>query len=191
MLDELLTFELIDADIWVRLQQGKAESRHAFHCATAATFDAEFGVTLRTVVLRRVDAVVRMLQFHTDCRSPKFSTLKNDPRIGLLFYDAAARLQIRIHATATLHTDDAIADDAWEQSARHSRLCYTTPLSPGATLEHIHIHTPAPDGDGRGHFAVVRCHVKNIDWLYLNHQGHRRCQLQYADQNIVGQWVAP
>jgi len=191
MLDDLLTFESIDADLWTRLQRGKAESRHPFHCPAVATFDDHFGVTLRTVVLRRVDAESRLLNFHTDQRSPKFSVLQNDPRIALLFYDTGAKLQIRVHATATLHTTGVIADDAWKNSAPHSRLCYTTPLTPGSTLEHIHDHTPEPTGDGREHFTVVGCQVISIDWLYLKHEGHRRCQLLYTDKPVAGEWLAP
>jgi pyridoxamine 5'-phosphate oxidase len=192
MLETLLTHDAILADLWSRLHQGKADPNHPFHWPGIATINEIQGVTARTVVLRRVDEAPRLLWFHTDRRSAKFADLLNDATVAWLFYDHPSRLQVRVHSQATLHTNDAVAQEQWVAAPGHMRELYRTPLSPGAVLPQIHSAKPTGGSDGRDHFAVVSCKVESIDWLYLHPNAHRRARFSWSsDDLLTAEWLAP
>jgi hypothetical protein len=146
----------------------------------------------RTVVLRGADEHAMALRFHTDRRSPKFVALRADPRCVWVFYDPGARVQIRVHAEARLHTDDAIADAAWEASAAQSRRCYASVDIPSAVIP---APGPQPGGDdqdwksAREHFAMIATMVVGMDWLWLHHAGHRRARFDQSTPD--GVWIQP
>ena len=68
----------------------------------------------RTIVVRGVDRSSRIIWFHTDARSSKLVEIEQQPEIAWTFYDASTRVQATLHATASIHRDDAIADAGWK-----------------------------------------------------------------------------
>jgi pyridoxamine 5'-phosphate oxidase len=172
-------------DIWRRLSadlaKATASGRHLLHLVTVATLGEDGFPLMRTVVLRGFDAERRELWFHTDIRSPKAGQIARDGRVALHWYDAQARLQIRIAAEASVHHADQIARQAWLDSQPMSRACYGSPAAPGTPLTEFPVPPSSPAADdptGLANFAVIRCRFTAVELLALHASGHERILLQ-------------
>ena len=188
--------------VWQRLAQAADESGHPFHTLT-------FGTThdrqphLRTVVLRETDSEERLLAFHTNRHSQKVADLEAGSRIAWRGWDAEAREQVRLRGTATVHTDDAVAEAMWESQPPRSLAVYPHTEPPGTPLDApddgLRASVQAPPisredvAEGRRHFAVVRTVIDESDWLHLHPEGHYRAQFQFRpdQQRFEGTWVVP
>lgn len=190
--------EALEKDCWTQLVNGANKSRDSFHTPCIATLNKGES-SLRTVVLRKAFPLEKELRFHTDTRSPKWDELRINPSISGLFYDAAARIQLRIKGKAELHHTDEITTEAWKKTALSSRRCYLTDLSPssfidfpssGLSTEIEQDNFTWEDSEiGQQNFGVVCIHVESIDWLYLHHAGHRRAFFDYVQNHF--QWMIP
>jgi general stress protein 26 len=170
--------------LWQHLQHGAASSKSGFHLPTLSTVDRQGTPDARVVVLRRVEPAERVLICHTDRRSPKVADLLHHPAAAWTFYDAPAKVQLRVQGRVTVHTDDALADAQWAASTLSSRRCYLAPEPPGAETKspspnlpeavRNQVPTEAEADPGRANFAVLRTVAERFDWLYLHHAGHRR-----------------
>lgn len=172
------------AETWRRLAAeftAASSARHPLHLVTVATLGDGGGPRARTVVLRGFDAEGRVLWFHTDLRSPKAAEITRDGRVALHWYDAEARLQIRITAEAAVHHGDAVARAAWQASRPMSQACYASPTPPGTPLPAFPAAAPAADDDrGLENFAVVRCRFTAVELLALHASGHERLLVSLA-----------
>ncbi len=188
----------LEQDCWDRLVSGATKSRSPFHTPCVATLNQE-EVSLRTVVLRKALAKERELRFHTDIRSPKWQDLSQNPSISALFYDAVDRIQLRVKGKAVLHHTNEITAEAWQKTSLSSRKCYLTLFSPSSfteestsgltdDIEHENF-TLAESESGYTNFGIVSIHVQSIDWLWLNHAGHRRAYFDY--EKGVNSWMIP
>ena len=188
----------LEQDCWDRLETGANKSRNAFHTPCMATLHQD-EVSLRTVVLRKALAKERELRFHTDIRSPKWQELSLNPAISALFYDAIDRIQLRVKGKAVLHHTNEITAEAWQKTSLSSRKCYLTLFSPSSfteestsgltdDIEHENF-TVAESESGYSNFGIVSIHVQSIDWLWLNHAGHRRAYFDY--EKGVNSWMIP
>ncbi len=180
-----------------QLSRGVADRRSPFHHPVVATIGADGCPRLRTVILRGFDVPTRTLRFHTDRRSQKVAELTAEPRISWLGYDPGAKIQLRIEGRAVLHTDDALADAAWQAAKLFSRQCYGIAPGPGTPLESgsdfaLPETTEAGTAPGRAHFAAVVVTMASLEWLYLAAQGHRRARFMWDAQGTVSSsWLAP
>lgn len=188
----------LEQDCWDRLETGANKSRNAFHTPCVATLHQD-EMSLRTVVLRKVLAQERELRFHTDVRSPKWQELSQNPSISALFYDAIDRIQLRVKGKAVLHHTNEITAVSWQKTSLSSRKCYLTLFSPSSfteestsgltdDIEHENF-TLAESESGYSNFGIVSIHVQSIDWLWLNHAGHRRAFFDY--ENRENSWIIP
>lgn len=188
----------LEQDCWDRLVTGAVKSRTPFHTPSIATLH-QGEVNLRTVVLRKTLATERELRFHTDIRSPKWQELSQNPSISALFYDAIDRIQLRVKGKAVLHHTNEITAEAWQKTSLSSRKCYLTRFSPSSfseestsgltdDIEHENF-TLAESESGYSNFGIVSIHVQSIDWLWLNHAGHRRAFFDYEKGSF--QWMIP
>jgi 3-hydroxyisobutyrate dehydrogenase len=188
----------LEQDCWDRLVSGAVKSRTPFHTPSIATLH-QGEVNLRTVVLRKTLATERELRFHTDIRSPKWQELSQNPSISALFYDAVDRIQLRVKGKAVLHHTNEITAEAWQKTSLSSRKCYLTRFSPSSytdvstsgltdDIEHENF-TLAESESGYSNFGIVSIHVQSIDWLWLNHAGHRRAFFDYEKGSF--QWMIP
>jgi 3-hydroxyisobutyrate dehydrogenase len=188
----------LERDCWNRLVTGAVKSRTPFHTPSIATLH-QGEVSLRTVVLRKTLPTERELRFHTDVRSPKWQELSQNPSISALFYDAVDRIQLRIKGKAVLHHTNEITAEAWQMTSLSSRKCYLTLFSPSSIseesisgltddIEHENF-TLAESESGYSNFGIVSIHVQSIDWLWLNHAGHRRAFFDY--EKGVNFWMIP
>lgn len=179
------------SDLWNQLHEATIRSDHPFHLAGVASLNEIQGVTLRTMVLRKIDPDTRSLMFHTDRRSPKFADLLQDPTLACLFYDPQARVQIRVQARATLHTQDAVAQEQWKALSDHSRLLYAFSLPPGTEIDSPFPPTRVPLHEARDHFAVIVAHIDSMEWLYLDPQSHQRLSFTWQNEKVIARWLVP
>ena len=188
----------LEQDCWNRLVTGAIKSRNPFHTPCVATL-SKGEVSMRTVVLRKALPEERELRFHTDVRSIKWDDLMINPAISALFYDADERVQLRIKGMAELHHENNITAKAWETTTLSSRKCYLTLHSPSSFTD---LSTSGLSKDieqekftlsesevGYANFGIVSIRVQSIDWLWLNHSGHRRAFFDYEKESY--QWMIP
>jgi len=188
----------LEQDCWNRLVTGAIKSRNPFHTPSVATL-SKGEVSMRTVVLRKALTEERELRFHTDVRSIKWDDLMINPAISALFYDADARVQLRIKGTAELHHENNITAKAWETTTLSSRKCYLTLHSPSSFTDSStsglsedieqEKFTLSESEVGYANFGIVSIRVQSIDWLWLNHSGHRRAFFDYEKESY--QWMIP
>ena len=188
----------LEQDCWNRLVTGAIKSRNPFHTPSVATL-SKGEVSMRTVVLRKALPLERELRFHTDVRSIKWDDLLINPGISALFYDADERIQLRIKGRAVLHHGNDITAKAWETTTLSSRKCYLTLHSPSSFTDSStsglsedieqERFTLLESEAGFTNFGIVSIQVQSIDWLWLNHAGHRRAFFDYTDGSF--QWMIP
>src|SRR5256885_3541356 len=111
--DTLATFESVLEHAWSLLERGAAEEAAGMHHPVIATRGIDDLPNARTVLLWRAEQARRLLYFGTDRRSPKHVELENTPWALLVFYEPAARTQLRLHATVTFRGDDPLTLQAW------------------------------------------------------------------------------
>ena len=192
------TLEELEQDAWDRLFIGATKSRDSFHTPCVATIN-QGDVSIRTVVLRKAIPSTKELRFHTDIRSRKWAELEQNNSISALFYDASARIQLRVKGKAILHVNNEITSEAWQKTTLSSRKCYLTAFSPSSFTESS-TSGLAEDIEqenfnllesevGQKNFGIVSIKVESIDWLWLNHAGHRRAFFDY--KNGSSHWMIP
>ncbi|RPF72853.1 flavin-binding protein [Aurantiacibacter spongiae] len=167
------------------------------HAPVVATADARARVMVLRAVTRGADSGRLTLRFHTDARSPKVGVVTRDPRIGVLFYDADAKVQIRVRGRGRIERDGPVADAAWEESTNFARRCYLAEAGPGTPADAPTSGLPdwaegiqpsdSQIAPARQHFAVMLVDLYELDWFYLDNDGHRRAR--YADGTWT--WVVP
>lgn len=195
---------------WSYLEEGAGSAGSPFHTAVLGTVE-DGGPRLRTVVLRAADREAARVLCHTDVRSAKVRQIGDDPLVSWLLYDPDRKVQLRIEGRATVHADDALADERWRASAAGSRRCYLAGPGPGAVLDSagstlpqaLRARRPEPEETerGRGNFAAVATAVEFIDWLHLTADGHRRARFRRVGHAVEGghdcgqgwrgDWIAP
>ncbi|WGH77720.1 pyridoxamine 5'-phosphate oxidase family protein [Jannaschia ovalis] len=167
--------------LWARLARGAADASDPFRFVALATAGAE-GPEARMVGNRAADRAARRLEVHSDLRTAKVAALRRDPRATLLFWDAAAQLQLRVQ----LEMDLIPADPArWDRIPETPRLNYGTDPAPGTPVAAPETVTRTPD---RARFVALSGRVRGMDAVSLAHDPHRRAHFA-ADG--TGQWVAP
>ena len=179
----------LEKDCWIQLVNGAIKSRSPFHTPCVATI-SNGTLSMRTVVLRKAFPLLKELRFHTDIRSNKWKELQNNHSISALFYDASTRVQIRVKGKAILHFNNAITSEAWQKTTLSSRRCYLTQASPSSFSEvptsglseeiEQEDFTLEESEVGAEFFGVVSIQVASMEWLWLNHAGHRRAFFDYV-----------
>ena len=193
--DQPVTLQKILDVAWTLIEEGVNESDSSFHLPTIASLSADGFPVMRTVVLRNVDVKQRELCFHTDRRSGKSSELLINSKMCLHFYDASIRTQIRLEASAQLHTADPLAAAAWEASRPFSRLCYSSDIEPGTKVASPpEAPTPknANENIGYANFCLVRVAVHRLEWLHLAAAQQQRAAFEWDGGNPpLAYWLAP
>lgn len=184
--------EAIRSDIDARLTRAVRDRDSPMHTPVVATADAD----ARIMVLRDFQPATGILRFHTDIRAPKAKVIGDGGPVGVLFYDKAAKLQIRCRGTGEIVGSGPLVDAAWAASTRFARRCYLGE-GPGAPSS---VPTSGVPAEFEGHepeeaalvparknFAVLLVTIASLDWFHLAHTGHRRAIFEHGD----GRWVAP
>lgn len=179
----------INQHCWKLLHKGVFSYKNPFHFAVLTTIEEEFP-SARTVIVRGVDIDRKIIRFNTDIRSPKFSQITRNPNISWLFYDESLRIQMRCKAVATLHVNDILAEQGWEEARMNCKITYMSPQAPGTYLEEPYLldlnQTDVPPKElqsAKSNFAIVQTKVVSLDWAFLHHKGNRRAFFDY-EKNI-------
>tara|TARA_B100000941_G_scaffold265780_1_gene220606 strand:- start:47 stop:646 length:600 start_codon:yes stop_codon:yes gene_type:complete len=153
----------------------------------------------RIIVLRKSDREKKLLQFHTDFRSPKVNILKENKNASLVFYDKEEKIQLRVKVECEINNQNSITEESWKKTQHISRRCYLTDSPPGTTsinptsgmisqLEDFD-YTMEQSEKGYKNFTVIKCKIVSIEWLYLAAKGHRRAKFDFETNNYS--WLVP
>lgn len=186
----------IEAATWRILEDAAADPRSGYRYLTLCSVDADLRPQARTVVLRRVIHRVRMLEFHTDTRSPKWAELTSNPQTTVLGYCPETRTQMRLLGTVTLFPRGTErADDAWNTLPSWTRSTYAggPPGDERAFGVRTESGTPSGLGEGNPVFGVVAFHTTSLDWFQLQRQDNRRAKFHYDETGNLSsvQWINP
>ena len=190
------SLDSIRTDLFQRIEQGARDRNSAMHTPAVATAEGD----ARIMVLRDFDRDRALLRFHTDARAPKVSAIETDRRVGVLFYDRDAKIQIRCRGQGRIEREGSVADAAWAQSTNFARRCYLG-AGPGEVATEPTSGLPArfegvePDDEAlapaRANFAVLLVELTELDWFYLSNDGHRRARFDRVGEGWKGRWIAP
>ena len=175
---------------WSMLERGVKDRKSAFHTPSIATITAQGAPSVRTVVLRGCDTAAKTLRFHTDTRSGKIAELTQNPQAAMHFYDAGAKIQLRLSAKLETATGAAY-DAAWAATRPMSRECYQVTQSPGSLIDDPYqvAFDAAATQDGEDYFVPVVAHILRMEWLYLAARGHRRALFDFEQD--TQNWLVP
>jgi hypothetical protein len=190
--------DLILDEIWSLLQRGVADRNEDFRLPVvivSATDSAEG----RIVVLRGAFKDKNILRFHTDFRSSKIKSLKENKKIYFVFYNKKRKIQVRAEGVAIVHKDNEITKEAWTKTQMMSRKCYLSPQAPGDFINDSasdlskdmgnEIPTFEQSEIGYKNFCVIESKIKSFEWLYLASQGHRRAKFMLDENKST--WLVP
>jgi len=190
--------DLILDEIWSLLQRGVADRNEDFRLPVVivSSTDSAEG---RIVVLRGAFKDKNILRFHTDFRSSKIKSLKENKKIYFVFYNKKRKIQVRAEGVAIVHKDNEITKEAWTKTQMMSRKCYLSPQAPGDFINDSasdlskdmgnEIPTYEQSEIGYKNFCVIESKIKSFEWLYLASQGHRRAKFMLDENKST--WLVP
>mgnify|MGYP006266195285 CR=1 FL=1 len=197
-----LSLDEVLASVWSLLQAAAKSRKEPFHQVTMATLAPDGAPSARVLTFRGIEPERRRFRVHSDRRHGVVQEIQADPRVCVMFYDPARKLQYRFHGRARIHTNDALADCAWDRTRLFSRRCYLAPEPPGAPSPlptsglPPAFETRNPEAEeseaGRANFAVITAVADRLDWLYLAGKGQRRAQFTWdAAGGVAATWLVP
>ena len=155
----------------------------------------------RIIVLRNFDSENLILNFHTDFRSPKVANLLQNINSLFVFYDFKLKIQLRIKVTSNVNNQNEVARKIWDRTSLMSRKCYLTKKIPSSITSdpedgidfNLKGKEPSKSYSEKGYknFAVVENKIVEIDWLYLEANGHRRLNIKLNNKKPSFDWVIP
>jgi len=190
--------DLILDEIWSLLQRGVADRNEDFRLPVVivSSTDSAEG---RIVVLRGAFKDKNILRFHTDFRSSKLKSLRENNKIYFVFYNKKRKIQVRAEGVAIVHKDNEITKEAWTKTQMMSRKCYLSPQAPGDFINDSasdlskdmgnEIPTYEQSEMGYKNFCVIESKIKSFEWLYLASQGHRRAKFMLDENKST--WLVP
>ena len=194
------TLDSVLDEIWAMLARGASRFTDPFHWPVLGTM-GKGAPNLRSVILRQVIRPERMLVCYTDARAPKVQEIIDNDHTGWLFYHPKKRVQLRITGTATLHSDDSLAEERWHTIRAASRLNYGTVEAPGTPVDKpssglpdlLRNKVPALRHTERfrNNFMVIACRVQAIDWLILQVTGNKRARFSWDENGLTSSWIVP
>jgi pyridoxamine 5'-phosphate oxidase len=189
-------FAGIDAEAWHLLEQGASDPQSGFHYVSLCTVGRTGLAQARTVVLRRVDAAERLLEIHTDVRSPKWAELAAEPQATVLGFCNTSRVQLRLQGSTELFSPKTdVSQNAWKGLSASTRATYTGG-PPGDDLAFPSTATEVQgDGEeaGKNNFGVIRFRANLLDWFKLQRSDNRRALFAYGNGGKIAMqmWVNP
>lgn len=169
------------------LNKGATQKDHPYRYFTLATVGLDQVARLRTVVLRKLSEDLR-LTIYTDSRSKKMIHLKENKKVGLLFYNPDTLTQIRIEGVALVVQDEETKKKYWSDVDKNSRKDYTAASAPGSTLTSPEKLDYLDDED---HFCILEIVPFKIEYLRLKRPNHIRVRYSWEDGRWEGEFIVP
>ncbi len=187
------------AKCWTEFKLATQDRRHPFRQPIVMSIDEEGYPSGRVLTLRHADPHLHTLRFHVDRRSPKFAQWERQPVAAAVFYDPAARWQLRVKGVTDLHYENEIAREAWENSHPMCWRTYLAKYAPGAEISDAESIFPeglerrrptlSESEPGYRNFAVLLVEVVEMDSLHLAGTGHSRYRINEEEFRV--QRLAP
>lgn len=179
------SLEDLEHDIWRELRQAASDPAHEWRRCVVATVGPD-GPEARTMVLRECVSDRAELVLYTDARSPKLAQLAADARVQIVCWSATLGWQVRLRGQAHAETEGLGVSTRWARvrfsPAAQDYLSHLPPGNPVGAPASVHA-----DAVAHHHFAVLVVRVREIDWLALHCDGHRRARLGAGERH----WVTP
>lgn len=186
--------------IWDLLSAGLKDRNESFHIPVFISGEKNL-FDGRIVVLRGINKNKTNIWFHSDIRSNKIKTLKNNPYGTLLFYNKKEKIQLRVFGKVNIHHKNNFTEESWKKTAHMSRQCYLGKEPPGSNSliptsglsEEIDNskYTIEESEIGYENFCVIEVIIETIEWLYLASKGHRRAFFNFKNDHVEKKWLIP
>ncbi|MBY5780739.1 pyridoxamine 5'-phosphate oxidase family protein [Rhizobium leguminosarum] len=189
-----MTLAEVDASAWAELEAAAADPQSAFRYLNLCSVDAGGRPQTRMVVLRRVDVARRLLEIHTDVRSPKWQEISANALVSLLGFGPQPKVQLRLQGSAELNGPASErAAEAWGLLPRSTRSTYMGGPPGDAIVERPANESTAADADGQAFFGVLIFRAETLDWFQLRHADNRRAVFAYDHLGALtsSRWVNP
>ena len=187
-------------NIFNQISDAVKDRKNDFHTFFFSNID-NGDVQSRCVILRNFDLNSKTIFFHSDKRSPKIISLKNNPRSFCLFYNKSIKTQLRIKTSSYIHMSGDILEKSWAKTKLSSRKCYMSKYKPSQKISNIddgipsHLKGKTPtlieSEEGKKNFVVIENKIIWIDWLLLDSKGHQRKKFYLNKNNKKEIWLAP
>jgi pyridoxamine 5'-phosphate oxidase len=151
-----------------------------------ATIDAQGIPNCRTMVFRGFGEDSERLVMHTDLRSDKIQTIKDQTTVEVCWYFPVTREQFRLQGKIELidspqHPQGALRKGHWHGLSNDVRAAYAqytvSENIPAAKQEEGSQHSPSE------YFALLQLTTHRVDHLQLSPLPHRRSLYQKDNQN--------
>ena len=182
---------------WAELLKGIKIGQHPFHTFNFSTISNDLP-SIRTVVLRKANSKSNEISFHTDNRSSKYHEVLANNKVCSLFYDRKRKVQLRMYGKAYIDQDNSQSSISWKRMTNESKICYMGPYAPSTMINDFEPNLPKIlphqinqkyENLGYKNFCIINISIARIDWLYLDHKGHKRL-LFYFGNNVKANWIA-
>jgi len=193
--------EIIFSEIKLKLENAVIDRKDGFHTPVFSNITLDNKVSSRVVVLRKYDPKQNILNFHTDIRSKKIIQIKKKPETYFIFYSYADKIQLRINTISKIHHRNSITKEIWGETKLSSRKCYLAESAPSSfskiATDSIPKNLVGKDPslkeseEGYQNFSIIENEIKDIEWLYLSANGHRRLIINNINENIKFNWLIP
>ena len=134
-------------------------------------------------------------------RSKKIIEIRKNPETYFVFYSYKDKIQLRINTISKIHHQNNISKKNWEKTKLSSRKCYLAIKSPSSiskiATDSIPENFLGKDPElkesekGYKNFSVIENEIKDIEWLYLSANGHRRLIISNINKNVKYNWLIP
>lgn len=162
-----------------------------FHTPVVSSFYND-NVYSRVMVLREYCFKDKFMRFHTDNRSEKIDIFRHNNSSNIIGYDPSYKIQIKFQGKITIHYNDEVTKNAWNESTSRSKKCYSVKDGSSQKIKNPEDYDIKDFNveEGYKNFAVLKFHFKNLEFLYLKSSGHRRAFHCFKDQTS-STWLIP
>lgn len=174
-------------EIGAELKAGARDFNHPFHLFTLGTVGLERMARLRTIALRDVTEDLK-LRFYTDKRSKKIIHLKENNKVGLLFYHPKKQLQLKVEGLAEIFRDETFLAPLWKKIKPDAQKDYTTVSAPGSELIKPEALSYLPNSN---YFCMVEVTPYKIEYLKLGKPHHLRIRYSTDGERWGSEFLVP
>ena len=173
--------------IFESLQEAADKKSHPFRIFTLGTVGLDRMARLRIVVLRGITEDKELL-FYTDRRSKKVTHMKENNKVGMLFYDQENKIQLKAEGIATLVKDKDTLKGYWNGIAEENRKDYTSSTPPGSIVGN-------PDDveylKDRDYFTAVKVTLYKLEYLHLQPVSHVKIRYSKLEGSWISEYLVP
>lgn len=182
---------------WQQLEKSSEENNHPWRLPVIANLTGGL-VSQRTVVLRKASLKERRFRFYTDIRSAKIRQKDENLSFSWLFYSTFNQIQLRVQSEGMVVSADE-SDRIWEKLPVYARSTYASIKPPGTIITRPNDALPAgfftktamQTDSARANFMAIDNQVKELEFLQLHREGHRRARFVWRDGQWESNWLVP